>query len=37
MDLSAYAGKTVNLELLNQANGWHFESAFWGLIAVETK
>jgi hypothetical protein len=35
VDLSAYAGKTVQLELLNQANGWAYEAAYWAEISLE--
>ena len=34
VDLSPFAGKTVKIELLNQANGWAFEFGYWGRIAV---
>ncbi|HNR99491.1 MAG TPA: ADP-ribosylglycohydrolase family protein [Planctomycetota bacterium] len=34
VDLSAYAGKTVRLELLNQANGWAWEAGYWASIAL---
>ncbi len=37
VDLSAYAGKTINLDLWNQANGWSFEGAYWSKIAIETE
>ena len=33
-DLSAYAGQTVTLELLNQSNGGMFESGYWAAIAI---
>ncbi|MBI5833633.1 MAG: ADP-ribosylglycohydrolase family protein [Armatimonadetes bacterium] len=36
VDLSEYAGKTVLLELYNQANGWAWEAGYWQKIAVET-
>jgi hypothetical protein len=29
VDLSSYAGKTVKVELLNQASGWSYEAAYW--------
>ncbi len=29
IDLSAYAGKTVKLELVNQPSGWAYEAAYW--------
>ncbi|MCK5172595.1 MAG: ADP-ribosylglycohydrolase family protein, partial [Planctomycetes bacterium] len=37
IDLSGYAGKTIDLEIWNQANGWKFEGAFWSKIAIETE
>ncbi|OHB51456.1 MAG: hypothetical protein A2Y12_08550 [Planctomycetes bacterium GWF2_42_9] len=32
VDLCEYKGKTVKLELFNQANGWACESAYWDVI-----
>lgn len=32
LDLSPWAGKTVELELLNQADGWSYEAAYWAEI-----
>ncbi|HPC60972.1 MAG TPA: ADP-ribosylglycohydrolase family protein [Verrucomicrobiota bacterium] len=34
VDLSAFAGKTVKLELINQPTGWAYEAAYWGEIAL---
>ena len=34
VDLSAYAGRTINVELLNQPNGWHYEAAYWDKIKL---
>jgi hypothetical protein len=34
VDLSRLAGRRVHLELLNQANGWAWEFAYWGRIVV---
>jgi hypothetical protein len=34
IDLSAYAGQQVRLELLNQANGWAWEGAYWDTLEV---
>ncbi|HAK96036.1 MAG TPA: hypothetical protein DCM87_13850 [Planctomycetes bacterium] len=34
VDLSAYAGKTVRLELVNQASGWAYEAGYWASIAI---
>lgn len=36
VDLSGYAGKTVLIELYNQATGWSWEAGYWARIAVET-
>jgi hypothetical protein len=35
IDLSAYAGKTVKLELVNQPSGWSYEAAYWAEIRVQ--
>ena len=37
VDLSPYAGRSVLIELLNQADGWEFEAAYWAEIAVESQ
>lgn len=37
IDLSAYAGKQVKLELHNAATGWNYEFAYWGRAAVVTE
>jgi hypothetical protein len=42
IDLSAYAGQTVLIELLNQANGWQvetdeFETGVWAKIELVTE
>jgi len=37
VDLSPLAGKTVNLELINQADGWSWEAGYWARIDVQTK
>ncbi len=34
VDLSPFAGKKVDLELLNQANGWSWEFGYWGRVEV---
>ncbi len=34
IDLSQFAGKKIELELLNQANDWLYEFAYWGRIEV---
>jgi hypothetical protein len=37
VDLSKFAGKTVLVELINKADAWKFEAAYWAEISVETK
>jgi hypothetical protein len=37
VDLSPYAGKKVKLELVNQADGWAFEAAYWAKIELESR
>ena len=34
VDLTEFSGKTVKLELLNQASGWSGEMAYWSKIAI---
>ena len=34
VDLSEYAGKEVNLELVNQPTGWVFEAGYWAEIKL---
>jgi hypothetical protein len=34
VDLSEFAGRKVDLELLNQANDWMFEYGYWERIAI---
>jgi len=34
VDLSAFAGRDVRLDLVNQPSGWSFEAAYWAAIAV---
>jgi hypothetical protein len=36
-DLSDWAGKTVSLELLNQANGWSHEAGYWAEIVIDSE
>jgi hypothetical protein len=36
-DLSEWAGKTVQLELLNRANGWRYEAGYWAEIAIDSE
>jgi hypothetical protein len=37
IDLSDYAGRTIPLELVNKADGWRFEAAYWAEIDVQTR
>lgn len=34
LDLSAFAGKEIKLELVNQPSGWSYEAAYWAEIAL---
>jgi hypothetical protein len=34
VDLSQFAGRQVQLELLNEANGWSWEFGYWSRIDV---
>jgi hypothetical protein len=34
VDLSKLAGKSVNLELVNQADDWQFEAGYWGEVEI---
>jgi hypothetical protein len=34
IDLGAFAGQSVKLELVNQPTGWSYEAAYWARIAV---
>ena len=36
VDLSAYAGKTVALELVNHPDEWSWEAGYWARIAIES-
>jgi hypothetical protein len=35
LDLSDWAGEKVKLELLNQANDWQYEAAYWEDVQVK--
>lgn len=37
VDLSAFAGRTVALHLVNQPSGWAYEAGYWAKIAVESE
>jgi hypothetical protein len=34
VDLSAFAGRAVKVELVNQANGWSWEAAYWAKVEI---
>lgn len=36
VDLSEYAGRIVTLQLINAANGWSHEAAYWAKIEIES-
>ncbi|MHC4248239.1 MAG: HzsA-related protein [Planctomycetota bacterium] len=35
VELSSFAGRKVAVELVNQPNGWSFETGYWGSIRLE--
>ncbi len=35
VDLSPYAGQTIELQLLNLPTGWHYEAAYWAEISLQ--
>lgn len=35
VDLSNYAGQIITVQLINAANGWSYEAAYWGRIEIE--
>ncbi len=35
VDLSEYAGQIITIQLINAANGWAYEAAYWGKIEIE--
>jgi len=37
VDLSEYAGKEINLELVNQPSGWAFEAGYWAEIELVSR
>jgi hypothetical protein len=37
IDLSSFAGKTIELELVNQPSGWSNEAAYWSEILVKSE
>ncbi len=34
VDLSSYAGRTIDLQLLNLPTGWHYEAGYWAEISL---
>jgi hypothetical protein len=36
VDLSQYAGRTVELQVLNLPTGWHYEAAYWAEISLSS-
>ena len=37
VDLSTHAGESVQVDLINQADGWQFEAGYWAEIEVESR
>jgi hypothetical protein len=37
VNLSHLAGKSVALELINRADDWRYEAAYWAEVALESK
>ncbi|MBN1764048.1 MAG: ADP-ribosylglycohydrolase family protein [Sedimentisphaerales bacterium] len=37
VDLSAYAGKEILLELLNEPSGWAWEAAYWARVEIVSR
>ena len=37
VDLSDFAGKAIELDLINHADDWKFEAAYWAEIALESR
>ncbi len=37
IDLTEYAGQPIQLELCNEATGWHYEGAYWAGITIESR
>jgi hypothetical protein len=37
IDLSKFAGSKAHLELMNEANGWEYEVAYWAKIEIVTE
>jgi hypothetical protein len=37
VDLSEYGGQIITVQLINAANGWSFEAAYWGKIEIRSE
>ncbi|MBN2476217.1 MAG: ADP-ribosylglycohydrolase family protein [Pirellulales bacterium] len=37
VDLTDWAGKSVQLELVNQASDWHYEAGYWAEISLQSQ
>jgi hypothetical protein len=37
LDLSTWAGRSVKLELVNQATGWAYEAAYWAELSLQSE
>jgi hypothetical protein len=37
VDLTDYSGRTIKIDILNQANGWACEAAYWDVIEIVTE
>jgi len=37
VDLADFAGRDVDIEVRNEANGWSFEYAYWSLVRVDDR
>ncbi|HON68407.1 MAG TPA: ADP-ribosylglycohydrolase family protein, partial [Phycisphaerae bacterium] len=37
VDLSEYAGEIITVQLINAANGWKWEAAYWGKIEIRSE
>ncbi len=37
VDLTPYAGRTIKVEVINQANGWRYEAAYWAKVQIDNQ
>jgi len=37
VDLSDFAGRKIDLELINQPNGWSWDAAYWSRITIDSR